>query len=334
MKRVKNGSRLATVLLLSLVLVGCACLPSCAAPRMKSITIYTGAVAGSWYPIGGAIAELVNPLLEGSGYRAGAVPGGGTSNVVAVGNNEGQIGLSYATNLTMGKVGKYPYEGTAFPNLYAIANMYDMGQHIGVAEDTGIKTMDEFFAATNVKFLPDAVATGSFWIFELIAAEYGFTVNDLTARGWKFDYGGQAFQSTQYGDKHDMAFNVHTNVPNASTYEMCTARATTFLEVPERVRAALIEKYGMKEVTIPAGSYPGQKTDVKTVTMPCVLFCNDSLPDDVVYTITKALCENKDYLVRVHNAFENFDPNSAATGVGVDLHPGAKKYYLETGLLK
>ena len=326
--------RLLSVLCMSLVLICIAVLPSCAAPRIKSITIYTGNVTGSWYPIGGAIAELINPLIADSGYKAGAVPGGGTSNVVAIGNNEGQMGLSYATNLTMGQVGKYPYEGTPFPNLFAVANMYDMGQHIGVAVDSGIKTMDEFFAASNINFLPDQVATGSFWIFELIAAEYGYTVKDLMAKGWKFDYGGQAFQSTQYGDKHAMAFNVHTNVPNASTYEMCTARPTLFLEVPERVRTALIQKYGMKAVTIPAGTYPGQTTDVTTVTMSCVLFCNDSLPEDIVYTITKALCENKDYLVRVHNSFASFEPQNAATGVGIELHPGAKKYYTEAGILK
>ncbi len=307
--------------------------PSGSADSMQSITIYTGTVSGSWYPIGGAISSLVNPTIEQFGYRAGAVPGGGTSNVVAVGNEEGEIGLSYSTNLAVAEKGEYPYEGTPFDNLYAIANMYDMAQHICVAADSGITSLDDLFATDNVKFLPDAKTSGSYWIFELIAAEYGYTLADLEKRGWTFDVGGQSFQSSQYGDNHDMAFTVHTNVPNATTYEMCTSRKTVFLEIPENVRAALVEKWGMKEVAIPANTYPDQTQDILTVTMPCILFCNDSLPDDVVYEITKALCENKEYLVSVHSSFENFNPDSASKDVGIELHPGAKKYYEEAGLL-
>jgi TRAP transporter TAXI family solute receptor len=336
MKNVKQSVSNCMVFCLVLIIILCSNITTgyAASARTQSITIYTGAVTGSWYPIGGAIAQLVNPLVKSQNYQAGAVPGGGTSNVVAVGNNEGQLGLSYATNLTMARVGKYPYEGTPFPNIYAVANIFDMGHHIGIAVEAGINTLDEFFAAKNINFLPDAATAGSIWIFELIAAEYGLTIKDLQAKGWRFDYGAQAFQSTQYGDKHDIAFNVHTNVPNASTYEMCTARPTVFLEIPEKIRNSLIQKYGMKEVVIPAGVYPGHTKDVKTVTMSCVLFCNDSLPNDIVYTITKALCENKEYLVKVHNSFESFNPQSAASGVGVDLHPGAKKYYEEVGILQ
>jgi len=328
MKKIKRIKwTLVLVLVLSLAF-------SFAAYSMESLTICTGAVAGSWYPIGGAIAEMVNPLIEEYGYSLTAVPGGGTGNVAVVGNDEAQFGLSYSTNLAMGLTGKYPYEGTPFPKLRAIANLYDMAVHIGVAADTGITTLEDFFKQKNFKFLPDAVATGSVWIFELIAAEYNLTYDDLKKNGWTLDYGGQAFQSSAYTDRHDDGFNVHTNTPNASTYEMTNKRATVFLAIPDNVQNALIEKWGMKNVIIPAGTYRNQDKDVSTVTMPCVLFCSADVPDEVVYIVTKSLCEGKEQLVAVHKNFARFNPETAPLGVGVELHPGAQKYYKEVGLIK
>ena len=50
--------------------------------------------------------------------------------------------------------------------------------------------------------------------------------------------------------------------------------------------------------------------------------------------MTKNLFENLPTLVATHKAAKNIDINKALTGMPVPLHPGAKKYYQEKGLIK
>jgi TRAP-type uncharacterized transport system substrate-binding protein len=46
------------------------------------------------------------------------------------------------------------------------------------------------------------------------------------------------------------------------------------------------------------------------------------------------LHENTAFLRERLNYFENFNLEFALSGMSVPLHPGAKKYYVEAGLIK
>jgi len=60
------------------------------------------------------------------------------------------------------------------------------------------------------------------------------------------------------------------------------------------------------------------------------------LSDDIVYAMTKALCENKQDLINASPALAVFDPKVAwqPLKTGAPLHPGAMKYYKEAGYMK
>jgi len=50
--------------------------------------------------------------------------------------------------------------------------------------------------------------------------------------------------------------------------------------------------------------------------------------------MTKNLFENLPALVATHKAAKNIDIKKALAGMPVPLHPGAKKYYQEKGIVK
>ena len=56
------------------------------------------------------------------------------------------------------------------------------------------------------------------------------------------------------------------------------------------------------------------------------------VPEDEVYEMTKALFENQDRLVAAHTVMRNFVPQNAASSPGVELHPGAQRYYNKAGV--
>jgi len=83
---------------------------------------------------------------------------------------------------------------------------------------------------------------------------------------------------------------------------------------------------------IPAGTYPGQKTDIKTIAQPNLLVVREDVPEEVVYLVTKTIYENLPFLHNIHKATKAMSLKEAIKGLPVPLHPGALKYYREQGL--
>jgi len=86
--------------------------------------------------------------------------------------------------------------------------------------------------------------------------------------------------------------------------------------------------------TIPANTYRGQTADVPSAAVQNYLVTHEGVSDDVAYAMTKALWTNLDALTSAHSAAKAIDPKRALEGMPVPLHPGAEKYYKETGLIK
>jgi uncharacterized protein len=83
--------------------------------------------------------------------------------------------------------------------------------------------------------------------------------------------------------------------------------------------------------TIAAGTYPGQAKAVPTIAQPNFLAVNDSVDEEHVYLLTKALYENLAFLAAIHPATKVMGIDKATGGLPVPLHPGALRYYKEVG---
>ncbi len=307
---------------------------SARAARVQSLTITTGGVGGGWYPIGGGIANIINPKIKQYGFRAGAVPGGGVLNPARVGMDEADMGLTQSSFLILAQKGEKPYD-TKYPKLRAICKIFDQALHYAVAEDSGVESIRQIVNdKMKLRFGPNKVGTSSEFIFNKLMAAYGAPVDTLKDWGWKLDYGGQGHQLSQYRDKHIDGFIMHTQVPNSATMEACLARKTRFLNVDDEAAAIMKKEWGTKRTVIPAKTYEGQTEDVNTITMPNVLFTTTDLPDDVVYEIVKIMFEKKEYLTKVHVLFGDFTHQTAIEGLGIQLHPGAERYFKEVGAIK
>jgi TRAP transporter TAXI family solute receptor len=95
------------------------------------------------------------------------------------------------------------------------------------------------------------------------------------------------------------------------------------------------EKYGPIYVTgvIPAHSYPGQTKEVQIAVVWNVLVCNASLPENLVYMITKVFLEHRNELVAVHKDASYITLQNQAAGASpIPFHAGALRYFKEQGL--
>lgn len=122
-------------------------------------------------------------------------------------------------------------------------------------------------------------------------------------------------------------------------YESSTAPAESFrrghrlasIEGPavERLRR---EYSFIRPVRLPAGTYPGQTYDVRTVGVNMVLVCRADLDEQLAYDLTRLYFAALPRLVAKGN-LAGLDPQQAPL-TPIPLHDGAARYFRETELFR
>ena len=92
----------------------------------------------------------------------------------------------------------------------------------------------------------------------------------------------------------------------------------------------------LRELLVPAGSYPGQGAALTSVGSWSFVFARPSLPDDVAYRLIRAIHRGEASLAkRLPQAAETTAANTAAATPRAELlHPGVARYLREAGLLR
>ena len=74
--------------------------------------------------------------------------------------------------------------------------------------------------------------------------------------------------------------------------------------------------------------------DVKTFGVIATLCTSSNISDHVVFTITKEIFDNFAEFKGQHPALGDLTKEDMLKGLTAPLHPGAKKYYKEVGLMQ
>lgn len=103
---------------------------------------------------------------------------------------------------------------------------------------------------------------------------------------------------------------------------------------PEEVDKVTSKHTFLKSMTVPAGSYSGQKEDVNSVGVWSFILSRPDLSDEIAYKVARALHKGHDALVaRLPQARETTPQNTKASADETRIHPGVLKYLREIGLL-
>lgn len=153
------------------------------------------------------------------------------------------------------------------------------------------------------------------------------TMDDIKAQNLDF---GESTGGLQDGNI-DAAF-ITAGTPTGAVEGLSATNPVKIIPIEQDKIDALVEKYPYyANDTIPAGTY-GLEEDVNTVAVMAMLAVVDDLSEDVVYDITKAIYDNTDKITHAKSEFIKLE--NALNGIGVDLHPGAEKYFKEAGILE
>ena len=310
----------------ALLLAGCAQQEK-EAPAEKEIqlTILTGGAAGTYYPIGGAMATAINDYAEG--VKATAVTSGASvTNARKIGEREAELAL------LQNDVAYYAYEGLEMfkdnpvKNIRGIATLYPEVIQIVTLKESGIKSV------YDLKGKRVAVgAPGSGTAVDALQILKAAGIDESNAN---IEYRNFKEVADGLKDKTIDAGFIVAGVPTAAVSDVAAVRDVMIVEVPDEIYQKLSLEYKFYvQYTIPAGTYKGQDKNVKTVAVLAMLATREDVPEDVVYEVTKAIFEHRDVLVAAHKRAEDITLETALDGMSIPLHPGAEKYYREKGLI-
>lgn len=286
----------------------------------KFMSIVTGSTQGTYYPLGGSFAQIIK---DATGIEVNAeVSGGSADNMAALKDAKAELGFVQTDIASYAKEGKLMFEGKKVENVKAIGALYPETVQIVTTKDSGIKSVKDL---KGKKVSVGAPGSGTFANAEQILEAYGLKVDDLKAQRLSFDESSSGIQDGSI----DAAF-VTAGTPTAAVESLAATKDVVIVPLDEDKMKALIEKYPFyAKEEVPAGTYK-LKEAAPTVAVQAMLVVSDNLSDDLVYKITKAIYENTDKIS--HAKGKLIKAENGLNGVGIDLHPGAKKYFDEKGV--
>lgn len=304
------------------LLLGVALAGQAAAGELR---IMTGPQGGAWYPLGGAIAEILKNEIPGT--TASVLPGAGIINVQGVDTARADIGFGNSVSTVDGLAGREPFKAPV-KNVRQLATLYMQYFQLVVLESARIKSVADL-KGKSVAVQPRG-NTGEQMTRELLQV-YGLSYKDLS----KVSHVSYNDAVSLMKDGHAHAYTLISTVPASSVLDLATDRKIQMLSVPEdKFKDLLKINSGYSRREIPKGTYPGVDYPVQAFGTYTHLMIRGDLPDNTVYAITKALAKHVENLGAVVKDVKGLTVKEMAFDVGVPHHPGSLKYYKEAGVLK
>ena len=120
--------------------------------------------------------------------------------------------------------------------------------------------------------------------------------------------------------------------PLPPVIKLTATREVAVLPIPDDVFKKVQAKYPPYfRLTIPGKTYKGIDA-TSTYGLANALVISKEVPEDLVYSMTKAIFENLKTLKGVHPAFGRVSKETVLNGFAAPLHPGALKYFREIGV--
>ncbi len=308
-------------------LVLAAGLAGAALAQQKTMAIGTGGTGGVYYPLGGAIANVLSNSLPNMQATA-EVTGGSVDNLKLIASGQSEMGFTMADAALDALQGQDKFKSGKVP-LQTLLVVYPNRMHVVTVDGTGIEKMSDLKGKR--------VSTGSpggateVMAFRVIEASGLDKDKDM-----KRERLGVAESVNAIKDRKIDAFFWVGGIPTAAVTDLA---ATPGLKMKLVDHGDVVEKMNAKygplytSSKIKAGAYPGTDKDNSIAEVWNIIVTGDKMSNDDAYTIVKTLVEKKADIVAVHKEAESFSlDNQVQARSPIPFHPGALKYFKEKGI--
>lgn len=290
------------------------------------VNVLTGGTSGVYYPLGVALSKQFGDALPDAKVSVQSTKAS-VENLNLLQSGRGEVAFSLGDAVADAWNGN---EEAGFQKpldkLRGLAGIYPNYVQIVASADSGIRTLADL---KGKRVSVGAARSGTELNARSIFRGAGMSYADLG----KVEY-------LPFGESVELMKNRQLDATLqsaglgvASIRDLANAIAIVVIPVPPEVVAGIGNDAYQRGV-IPANTYQGQAEDIATATIRNVLVTHSDMPEDAVYAMTRAMMDNLDQLGTAHAAARGIEREHMASGLPLPLHPGAERYFRETGLLK
>lgn len=302
----------------------------------NQIVLGSGAVSGVYYPAGGAICRLVNREAQRLDKGQNKL----NCQVVSTKGSDNNIKLLHQKKLNFALVqsdvhyrayngdGVYRDVGAA-TGLRSVFSLHTEAFTLVARADSNINSFDQL-RGTRVNL--GAAGSGQLSTMQELISLRGYNLdNFVQAASFPSDQ-----MSAALCDNKIDALVYLVGHPSSAIKEATSRCKSKIVPMQAEFVEQLTSKYPYyRAATIKAGEYNNNPQAIPTFGVAATLVTSVDTPDEQVYQLTKAVFENFAAFMRLNPAFAELDKQQMfSTGLTAPLHPGARRYYREAGLLK
>jgi TRAP transporter TAXI family solute receptor len=290
--------------------------------------VATGGTGGTYYPLGGMLAQLISNKASVDGKKISATAeaaGASVGNAKLLGTKDIESAFVAADILDAAYNGKAQFANAPLKNLRALGALYPETVQLITRADSGINSVKDLKGKSISSGAP---GSGQYQLVTDLLKVYGMARSDVKEDSSSFT---QAVDKIKDGNLH--ATLITGGVPVAAVTDFAQSHALKIIPLagPE-VAALLKEQPYYTQVQLPANSYKGQTAAVPTLAVMAIWATHDGVPENQAYEVTKALYDNIAIMGQVHVQGQNISLSTATAVAGVPLHPGALRYFKSKGV--
>ncbi|MCD4713163.1 MAG: TAXI family TRAP transporter solute-binding subunit [Clostridiales bacterium] len=285
------------------------------------VNIGTGGTAGTYFPLGGAFAEIWNQNIDGINATAQST-GASVANINLLMDKKVEVVIVQNDTALYAYVGEKMFEGQTFEGIRGLATLYSEPLQI-VTTDPNIKTVADL---KGKRLAVGAIGSGVEANARQIIAAAGMDFEtDIDAKFLSF-----AEASAGLKDKQVDAAFLTAGIPTAAIQDLSAQNDVYIVAIEGDIANTLKTDYKFfTDYVIPANTYKGQTEDVQTLTVKSMLCVSTEMSDELAYELTKQIYQNLDRVELAHNVGKFITLETALEAMPVPVHPGAQKFFDE-----
>ena len=288
-----------------------------------SMTMGTGGTAGTYYGYGGILGSQIK---KSAGISVNVVSTDGSkANILGIDAGNYQLGTVQSDVMAYAWAGSRSFANEGkIETFRVVGGLYAEAVQL-VTMNPDIKTVADL---AGKKVSIGAAGSGVYFNAMDVLAAAGLAEDDIIPQYQSFGDSADALKD----GKIDAAFIV-AGPPTPAITELFTSNTAYLVPIDGAIADTLLSSCPYYTVhNIPANTYPGQTTEVKTVTVKATLIVSTSASEEDVYNLTKAIFDNIDDITAAHAKGAELSLENATSGMTAPFHKGAAKYFAEKGI--
>ena len=316
----KNILKASALILISLCFIGT--ISGIALAKKQFVTIATGNSGGTFFALGGAMAEIFSST---GGVIANAQSTkGSVVNVALV--NEGKADIAFCNS----SIAYYGVNGIEMfeqklPNVTALAELYPMHFQFVVSKNSNINSLYDM-EGHHIAVGPKGSGTEA-------------NVR-MFIEGWGMDYSKFKPSFISFSNAVDQLKNraldgafIGAGIPTAAVMDLLTTGNFKLVSFEQEEVEAISKRYPFFSYgKIPSNTYSNQAESVGAVMVGTSLIVNKNLSSELIYNLMASLYDNLEILGNTHSSGKNIKLENATQGMSIPIHSGSKKYLEEKGV--